>query len=80
MARELFFGGQKAFQLQAFPFRMTPLNMAKHRDNPNFAFWKMLKEGYDNFNATHREPKVAVCDRRYVFDAAAPDALGGRSR
>jgi murein L,D-transpeptidase YafK len=73
LARESFFGGQKAFQLQAFPFRMTPLNMAKHRNNPNFAFWKMLKEGYDNFNATHREPKVAVCDRRYVFDAVAPD-------
>jgi murein L,D-transpeptidase YafK len=73
LARESFFGGQKAFQLQAFPFRMTPLNMAKHRDNPNFAFWKMLKEGYDHFNATHREPKVAVCDRRYVFDPAAPD-------
>jgi hypothetical protein len=36
----------------------------------------MLKEGYDNFNATHREPKVAVCDRRYVFDAAAPDDSG----
>ena len=76
LARELFFGGQKAFQLQAFPFRMTPLNMAKHRNNPNFAFWKMLKEGYDHFNATHREPKVAVCDRRYVFDAAAPDDSG----
>jgi hypothetical protein len=30
----------------------------------------MLKEGYDHFNATHREPKVAVCDKRYVFDAA----------
>ncbi len=76
LARESFFGGQKAFQLQAFPFRMTPLNMAKHRNNPNFAFWKMLKEGYDNFNATHREPKVAVCDRRYVFDAAAADDSG----
>src|SRR5215470_2206564 len=73
LARESFFGGQKAFQLQAFPFRMTPLNMAKHRNNPNFAFWKMLKEGYDNFNATRREPKVAVCDRHYVFDAVAPD-------
>jgi murein L,D-transpeptidase YafK len=73
LARESFFGGQKAFQLQAFPFRMTALNMAKHRNNPNFAFWKMLKEGYDNFNATHQEPRVAVCDRRYVFDAAPLD-------
>jgi murein L,D-transpeptidase YafK len=73
LARESFFGGQKAFQLQAYPFRMTALNMAKHRNNPNFAFWKMLKEGYDHFDATHQEPKVAVCDKRYVFDAAAPD-------
>ncbi len=73
LARESFFGGQKAFQLEAFPFRMTALNMAKHRNNPNFAFWKMLKEGYDHFNATHQEPKVAVCERHYVFDPAAPD-------
>jgi murein L,D-transpeptidase YafK len=73
LARESFFGGQKAFQLQAFPFRMTALNMAKHRNNPNFAFWKMLKEGYDDFDATHQEPKVAVCEKRYVFDAAPPD-------
>ncbi|MGB8578971.1 MAG: murein L,D-transpeptidase family protein, partial [Pseudolabrys sp.] len=31
LARESFFGGQKAFQLQAYPFRLTALNMAKHR-------------------------------------------------
>jgi hypothetical protein len=47
--------------------------MAKHRNNPNFAFWKMLKEGYDDFEATHQEPKVAVCDKHYVFDAAPPE-------
>jgi hypothetical protein len=73
LARESFFGGQKAFQLQAYPFRMTALNMAKHRNNSNFAFWKMLKEGYDHFDATHQEPKVAVCERHYVFDPAAPE-------
>jgi len=73
LARESFFGGQKAFQLEAFPFRMTALNMAKHRNNPNFAFWKMIKEGYDHFEATKQEPKVAVCDKRYVFDAAPVD-------
>ena len=72
LARESFFGGQKSFQLQAYPFRMTAINMAKHRNNPNFAFWKMLKEGYDHFDATHQEPKVAICDRRYVFDAVSP--------
>ena len=73
LARESFFGGQKAFQVQAYPFRMTALNMAKHRNNPNFAFWKMLKEGYDHFEATHQEPKVEVCEKHYVFDAAAPE-------
>jgi len=76
LARESFFGGQKEFQFEAFPFRMTALNMAKHRNNPNFAFWKMLKEGYDHFEATHQEPKVAVCEKRYVFDAAPRDGSG----
>jgi murein L,D-transpeptidase YafK len=28
LAREAFFGGQRSFQVQAYPFRMTPLNMA----------------------------------------------------
>lgn len=73
LAREAFFGGQKDFQLQAYPFHMTALNMAKHRNNPNFAFWKELKEGYDAFEATHQEPTVAVCEKHYVFDAAAPE-------
>ncbi len=73
LAREAFFGGQQDFQLQAYPFRMTALNMAKHRNNPNFAFWKELKQGYDAFEATHREPKVAVCEKRYVFDPAPPE-------
>jgi murein L,D-transpeptidase YafK len=70
LARDAFFGGQREFQFEAFPFRMTALNMAKHRNNPNFAFWKMLKQGYDDFEATRQEPKVAVCDKHYVFDAA----------
>jgi murein L,D-transpeptidase YafK len=72
LARESFFGGQRAFQIQAYPFKMTPLNMAKHRDSPHMAFWKMIKQGYDHFEVTHHEPKVDVCDKRYVFDAAAP--------
>ena len=73
LARESFFGGQKAFQFEAFPFRMTALNMAKHRNNPNMPFWKMLKVGYDHFEVSHQEPKVDVCEKRYVFDAAPPD-------
>jgi murein L,D-transpeptidase YafK len=75
LGRESFFGGQRAFQMQAYPFRMTPLNMAKHRNNPNMPFWKMIKEGYDHFEMTRLEPKVDFCEKKYVFDAAkAPDA------
>jgi len=69
LARESFFGGQKSFQIQAYPFRMTPLNMARHRNSPHMAFWKMIKQGYDAFEVTHLEPKVDVCERRYVFNA-----------
>lgn len=75
LGRESFFGGQKAFQLQAYPFKMTPANMARHRNNPNMPFWKMIKEGYDHFEVTRQEPKVDFCEKKYVFDATkAPDA------
>ena len=72
LARESFLGGQQSFQIQAYPFRMTPANLARHRTNPNMAFWKMIKVGNDHFEATHLEPKVDVCDRHYVFDAQQP--------
>jgi murein L,D-transpeptidase YafK len=69
LAREAFFGGQRSLQIQAYPFRMTPLNMARHRNSLHLAFWNELKEGYDHFEVTRKEPKVAVCDKHYVFDA-----------
>jgi hypothetical protein len=34
LARESFHGGQQSFQIQAYPFRMTPANLARHRTNP----------------------------------------------
>ncbi|MEH2564324.1 murein L,D-transpeptidase family protein [Bradyrhizobium sp. AZCC 2289] len=75
LGRESFFGGQRAFQLQAYPFKMTPINMAKHRNNPNMPFWKMIKEGWDHFEITRQEPKVDFCEKKYVFDAIkAPNA------
>ncbi len=72
LARESFLGGQKQFQIQAYPFRMTAANLARHRTNPNMPFWKMIKEGNDHFEVTHLEPKVDVCERHYVFDAQPP--------
>jgi hypothetical protein len=75
LAREAFDGGQLAFQVQAFPFRMTKANLARHRNNPNVAFWRMLKEGSDHFEVTRQEPKIDVCARRYIFNAVPNDAM-----
>jgi murein L,D-transpeptidase YafK len=72
LGRDSFFGGQKSFQVQAYPFRMTAQNLAKHRNSPHLAFWKMLKKGNDHFEVSKLEPKVNVCDKRYVFDAQSP--------
>ncbi|MEZ0214026.1 MAG: hypothetical protein ACAH27_13925, partial [Xanthobacteraceae bacterium] len=73
LGRDSFQGGQRSFQVQAYPFRMTPANMARHRNNPNMAFWRMIKEGYDAFEVTKAPPKVDVCDKRYVFNARPND-------
>jgi murein L,D-transpeptidase YafK len=71
IAREAFNGGQRAIQMQSYPFRMTAENLAKHRLNPNIAFWKELKNGADHFEVTKNEPSVLVCGKHYVFGAAA---------
>jgi murein L,D-transpeptidase YafK len=68
---EAFKGGQEKVQLQAFPFRMTAQNLADHADDPNLPFWEMLKAGSDAFLVTEQPPRVAVCDRRYVFNPAS---------
>lgn len=76
LGRLAFQGGQRDFQVQAFPFRMTARNLARHADNPNMPFWLMLKEGYDHFEVMRQPPKVDVCEHRYIFNAVAGD---GRS-
>ncbi len=69
LARLAFQGGQRSFQVQAFPFRMTPANMAANRKSPHIEFWRMLKEGHDHFQVTGQPPKIDVCSKRYVFNA-----------
>jgi hypothetical protein len=70
LARESFAGGQRTFQFQSYPFRMTAKNLAQHRYDPSMSFWRNLKEGSDYFEVTREEPKVAVCGKRYVFGGA----------
>jgi murein L,D-transpeptidase YafK len=84
IAREAFNGGERAIQMQSFPFRMTAENLAKHRLDPNIAFWKEIKNGADHFEVTKTEPEVLVCGKHYVFgahsdrdvDASAPCPAG----
>jgi murein L,D-transpeptidase YafK len=68
VAREALRGGQTSFQVHAFPFRMTPENMAKNRNDPNYAFWQNLKRGYDAFEVTKRPPSVSYCGKAYAFN------------
>lgn len=68
IARESFASGQRAFQFQSYPFRMTPKNLAQHRLDPNIGFWKNLKEGSDVFEVTKEEPRIAVAAGRYQFN------------
>ena len=81
--------GQRAFQVQAFPFRMNATNMSRHMGDPNMPYWRTLKEGHDSFIQTRQAPKVSVCGGRYVFNtefvggepedplAACPPVLSG---
>src|SRR5450631_1642637 len=69
LAREAFNGGQHEIQMQSYPFRMTAENLAKHRLDPNIAFWKELKNGSDHFEVTRTEPPVGVCAKHYIFGA-----------
>jgi murein L,D-transpeptidase YafK len=80
LVREAQNAGQKAVQMQALPFRMTPENLAKHRMDPNIAFWKNLKEGTDYFEIAKDEPQVAVSGGRYIFNGGNTDDAVAQKR
>ena len=83
LARDAFNAGQKTFNVQAFPFRMTDEKMARYRGHEWFEFWRNIKQGYDYFERTRRLPNVSVQNQRYVFTpagqslAATDPAIGG---
>ena len=68
LVREAFSGGQDVVHVHAFPFRMTPANMARHSKSRWRSFWRTLKEGYDYFELTRQVPTVVVCNRRYLVN------------
>ena len=65
LAREAFSGGQKAFHVHAFPFRMSQENLARYEGDRNSRFWRALKAGYDYFEITRKVPNVEICGRNY---------------
>ncbi len=73
LARDALAAGQGAFQMQAYPFRMTAQNIANYRADPNIDFWRQLKEGADHFESTGLEPRVSVVGARYAFNARTPE-------
>ena len=52
---------------------MTPANMAKHRNNPNMPFWKMLKEGYDHFEVTRHRAEGRRLREALRVQCSSPD-------
>jgi murein L,D-transpeptidase YafK len=70
LARESFRSGNRSFQLQLLPFRMTEANIALNAASPHAPFWQNLKQGTDIFEATRRPPTWDVCEKRYVFGSA----------
>jgi murein L,D-transpeptidase YafK len=70
LARDAIAGGQESFPVQAYPFRMTTANLAKHKDDKWYGFWQNLKEGYDYFEITRQPPKIDVCEKRYLINAS----------
>lgn len=64
-----FAAGQPFIRVHVFPFEMTAENLAAQRGNPNHAFWKNLKTGWDWFEENRMPPDVTVAGKSYIFGA-----------
>lgn len=59
--------GQKRFQVQVYPFRMTDDRFSAYAAHPSLPFWRTLKRGNDLFEQTSLPPRVSVCEGAYAF-------------
>ena len=60
-------GGQRRFQVQAFPFRLTEEALNKRADHEHAEFWRNLKVGHDLFEANGIPPRISACQQSYEF-------------
>ena len=70
--------GQKRFQVEVFPFRMTPDRMEGYAGHPALPFWTELQAGHDLFEKTGIPPEVSVCKGSYAFEPGRPGSDGSR--
>lgn len=61
-------GGQRAFEVHAFPFRLEDATLQARRDSPWHAFWRELQPAYAHFERTRRLPNVRVQGAHYVVE------------
>jgi murein L,D-transpeptidase YafK len=62
-------GGQAAFAVHIFPFRMTPQRLDLEKNSKWHAHWSNLKQGYDHFEENRRAPRVSSKGGFYHFEA-----------
>lgn len=74
LVRDALRAGQSSVQVQSLPFRMTPENLAKHKNDPSYDFWLDLKEATTRFEMLRQPPQFQFCEGRYRFGTAINDA------
>jgi murein L,D-transpeptidase YafK len=67
LAHSAFSHGQAAIAVHIFPFRMDARSLEAEKENPHYAFWKNLQQGYALFEAARVPPQVTVDNLRYRF-------------
>ena len=66
LAQDALRGGQRAFAVHIFPFRMTPDRAKKLTNRRWTAFWSELQPGFDAFERTGLPPAIRVRKGKYV--------------
>lgn len=67
MAAAALAGGQQAFDVHAFPFRLDSAHIEAERNSAWIDFWLELKLAHDQFEHTHVPPVIGVRNRRYTI-------------
>ena len=61
-------GGQRYFDVHAFPFRLERADLDAQRDSPWYLFWNELEPAYARFEEDHRVPRIRVDGGHYQLE------------